>query len=272
MSSKVATATDRLVEAGNVNMTLTASTFTGFGTDSVSDLEEAILTGGSGSNSINASAFGGTSVTLIGGAGHDLLQGGSGADCLDGGVSNDTLNGNDTITGGAGHDTLVGGADTDLLVETANVNFTLTNTSLLGKGFGADSLTDIENVKLTGGTSNNRLNAGDFSLGSVTLIGGIGNDFLTGRDGEDALLGGDGNDTLSGGADNDLLFGNNGDDLLIGGFGVDSITGDDGNDKALGGQGGPARGGNSSLDLGDVITVEMIDEAFATTTGIFVLE
>ncbi|MFM9965515.1 MAG: cadherin domain-containing protein [Planctomycetaceae bacterium] len=280
--------TDRLVETGNVHMTLTASTFTGFGTDSVSDLEEAILTGGSSANSINASEFGGTSVTLIGGAGKDLLQGGSGADFLDGGADNDTLegnDGNDTFTGGAGNDSLVGGADMDLLIEAANVHFTLTNTSLIGVG--TDSLTDIENVQLTGGKNGNRINAGDFSLGSVTLIGGagndtliggtfsdsldggIGNDFLTGREGDDVLLGGEGNDTLSGGAGNDHLLGGNGDDRLIGGFGDDAITGEDGNDKALGGQGGPARGGNSSADFGDVITAELIDEAFAT---IFVLE
>ena len=83
------------------------------------------------------------------------MQGGSGTDFLDGGTGNDTLegnDGNDTMTGGAGNDSLVGGADTDLLIESANANFTLTNTSLVGVG--TDSLTDIENVNLTGGNAN----------------------------------------------------------------------------------------------------------------------
>ena len=41
---------------------------------------------------------------------------------------------------------------------------------------------------------------------------------------------------------------------------------DAGNDKATGGQGktGSPRNGNSTADLGDVITAEVIDETFAT--------
>jgi hypothetical protein len=45
---------------------------------------------------------------------------------------------------------------------------------------------------------------------------------------------------------------------------VDSVDGEAGTDTALGGQGGPARGGNSTADSGDVVTAEIIDEAFAT--------
>jgi hypothetical protein len=49
-------------------------------------------------------------LTLIGGAGHDLLVGGDGDDLLLGGA------GNDTLIGGAGRDTLVGGDGDDTLV------------------------------------------------------------------------------------------------------------------------------------------------------------
>ena len=277
------TETDLLIETGNVNLTLSSNALTGLGTDSLSNFEEAILTGGNSANTLNAVAFLGT-VTLIGGGGNDLLQGGSSSDFLDGGTGNDTLqgnDGNDTLTGGLGNDSLVGGAGTDRLVESANASFTLTNTSLTGVG--TDSLTNVETVQLTGGISNNRLNAGNFSLGSVTLIGGAGNDtliggsssdsldggigddFLTGRVGNDLLLGSDGKDTVIGGTGDDSLSGGNQDDLLIGGFGVDSISGDAGNDKALGGQGGPTRFGNSSSDVGDTISsTELIDETFST--------
>jgi Ca2+-binding RTX toxin-like protein len=67
--------------------------------------------------------------------------------------------------------------------------------------------------------------------GNDTLIGGDGDDFLSGWVGNDQLDGGngndelsglDGNDTLKGGAGNDELFGEAGDDLLIGGVGDDS--------------------------------------------------
>lgn len=51
---------------------------------------------------------------------------------------------------------------------------------------------------------------------------------------------------------------------LLGGDGNDTLNGDAGTDKAVGGQGGAACGGNGVKDVGDSITAELIDEAFAT--------
>jgi Ca2+-binding RTX toxin-like protein len=48
------------------------------------------------------------------------------------------------------------------------------------------------------------------------LIGGLGDDFLSGFDGEDYLEGGDGNDFLAGGTETDTLLGGAGDDVLLG--------------------------------------------------------
>jgi Ca2+-binding RTX toxin-like protein len=72
-------------------------------------------------------------------------------------------------------------------------------------GNGTDSLSNIETASLTGGSSNNNLNASAFTLGSVTLNGGAGNDKLLGGSGNDNLVGGAGNDTLTGGTGQDFF-------------------------------------------------------------------
>lgn len=47
------------------------------------------------------------------------------------------------------------------------------------------------------------------------LVGGSGNDTLSGLGGDDILYGGDGNDTLNGGTGGDLLYGGRGNDVLV---------------------------------------------------------
>jgi Ca2+-binding RTX toxin-like protein/subtilisin-like proprotein convertase family protein len=90
--------TDTVVESGNANFTLTNSQLTGLGTNSLTSVEKANLTGGTGNNQINASAFTLGAVTLNGKEGNDTLLGSNKNDTLTGGV------GSDTLTGGAGND------------------------------------------------------------------------------------------------------------------------------------------------------------------------
>jgi Ca2+-binding RTX toxin-like protein len=82
------------------NTSLTRNTGGAF---TLSSIESASLTGGSGNDVLNAAAFTLGPVTLRGGAGNDSLRGGSGNDFLDGGLGTDTLN------GGAGTDSSTGG-------------------------------------------------------------------------------------------------------------------------------------------------------------------
>src|SRR6185436_4438058 len=56
----------------------------------------------------------------------------------------------------------------------------------------------IEQARLTGGDSANTLDASAFTKGSVTLIGGDGDDTLKGGSGDDILSGGLGLDTIHG--------------------------------------------------------------------------
>ncbi len=171
------------------------------------------LTGGSGNDSINLSGLSPSlytrlvGVTLNGGAGNDVIQG---------------SDWNETISGGTGNDVLGGGPGTDLLLESGDVNFTLTDTSLAG--LGADILSEIETVSLTGGNKNNTFNASGFTQGSVTLVGGGGNDLLQGSDAADLLSGGAGNDILQGNSGNDTLTGDAGNDSFDGGADNDRIV------------------------------------------------
>ena len=137
-----------LVEAVTGDGTLDDDSFFGAGTDALSWIERAEITGDSGPNTLNAAAFTGP-VTLNGGGGNDTLFGGSGNDALNGGTENDMLDGN------GGDDALIGGTGIDTVDEEGDTDFTLTNTSLaagLFSGLGKDSLNEIEEADLAGGT------------------------------------------------------------------------------------------------------------------------
>jgi Ca2+-binding RTX toxin-like protein len=263
------------------NLTLTKVNATGTDIDSLTSIESANLSGGSGNNYIDASAFTQGSVTLTGNDGNDILHGSSGSDYLNGGNSagtdnssndavfghngSDTLwggngndnidggegddfvggwngidrlfggNGIDTLSGGEGDDTLYGGNGGDTLdggggideiflqiVEPNNINFTLTDTSLVSQD--TDSLNSIEKATLYGSGGDNSIDASAFTKGDVFLSGFGGNDDLFGGKGNDSLNAGFGEDFLSGGEGDDLLEGEAGSDILDGGEGIDRFT------------------------------------------------
>ena len=78
----------------------------------------------------------------------------------------------------------------------------------------------------------------------VVVLGGSGNDTLTGTAGDD-IIDGNNNPTFPSAADNDVIDGGGGTDLLFGRFGNDTIDGGDGTDSLDGGA------GNDSLEGGD---------------------
>ncbi|PSF38660.1 hypothetical protein C7H19_03905 [Aphanothece hegewaldii CCALA 016] len=81
-----------------------------------------------------------------------------------------------------------------------------------------DTLSEIEQANLTGGNSNNKLDATTFTVGSVTLNGSLGNDTLIGSRSNDTIIGGLGNDILTGGLGSDRFTYN------AKGEGIDQIT------------------------------------------------
>lgn len=182
--------TDVVMETGDVDFTLTSSSMTGHGNDTVVNVECAILVGGAGDNVIDISGFAASyPPTLDGGGGNDLLIGSSFMDLLRGQGGNDTLHGgagNDFLQGGEGHDQLVGGSGTD---------------------------------GLSGGSGDDSVFGG---LGDDTAFGGSGDDSIRGESGADTLFGGADSDDVDGGADTDQVAGGSGDGAADSG---DVVTG-----------------------------------------------
>ncbi len=141
------------------------------------------------------SGYGGDDV-LSGAAGDDALFGGTGSDVLFGGI------GDDRMQGGTGNDVYSVDAAGDRVVELRNAGIDRVETTLTTYTLGAH----VENLSYLGtgaftGTGN--------ALDNV-IIGGTGNDQLSGLDGDDTLRGGNGDDTLTGGTGNDWLVGDAG--------------------------------------------------------------
>jgi Ca2+-binding RTX toxin-like protein len=151
---------------------------------------------------------------ITGGPGTNTLAGSLGNDVLDGGGGDDMLIGGGVLIGTVfavadGSDVFLGGSGVDTVDESAhNGNLSLTidndpNDQVQGDPLqGVDNIhTDVENV-----------------------IGGSGNDHITGSSKDNRLEGGAGNDTLSGMGGDDVLVPGAGNDTLIGGPGEDTAS------------------------------------------------
>ncbi len=133
---------------------------------------------------------------------------------------NDTYYVNDdTYDGLEGDDTLLMTNFGDaLFLEGASGQQTVKNVETFLAGQGGDAII---------------LSSSIYTLGNVTIDGGIGHDTLWGNNGDDRINGGDGNDHILGGGGNDFLNAGNGDDYLNGGTGADQLTGGAGNDTLV---------------------------------------
>lgn len=225
-----------------------------YNSDARSYIENAI--GGSGNDTLIGNA---ANNHLDGGAGADVMKGGLGNDTYVVDNSRDTVN----EVGGSGTDTIessiswnlasthVRGAVEDLtLTGSARINgfgnaldnviTGNSNNNVLNGRAGADHLIGgggVDTVSYAGDTAG--VNAdlmragaqsggyaqGDVLSGIRSLIGGSGNDVLTGDGQNNRLSGGAGNDTLNGGGHNDLLTGGIGADTFVfaASFGKDKI-------------------------------------------------
>ena len=175
---------------------------------------------------------------------------------FDPGSDDDTivgLAGDDFVHAGAGADVIDGGTGNDTVTfedSTDGVRVDLAiSRGYTGTARG-DTYVNVENI--IGGQGNNDLTGNTESNLFVTfdgadkVSGGEGDDFilagkgadtLLGDDGDDQIFGNDDDDTITGGAGNDKLSGDSGKDTLFGGDGDDVLSGAKGNDKLLGGAG-----------------------------------
>ena len=151
--------------------------------------------------------------TITGTSDDDTLGGAGGDDLVIGDA------GNDIMVASAGSDTLDGGAGTDTFdVDNSAVNAAAFNVDLGAGTAGATTLIDIENV--LGGAGDDTITG---TAGDNLLSGGAGNDLLLGLAGEDVLLGGTGNDTHIGAEGNDVLIASAGVNVFDGGAGDDAV-------------------------------------------------
>ena len=141
---------------------------------------------------------------LLGGEGDDRLSGDARANQIDG------RGGNDTLTGGAGDDIFTGGAGADVLNGGAGVDWA-----------SYELATEGVTVSLETGTGTGGQAEGDRLIDIENLLGGEGDDQLSGDARANRLRGLGGNDRLTGGAGDDELTGGAGADMLDGGAGVD---------------------------------------------------
>ncbi len=218
---------------------------------------------------------------LSGGAGNDVLDGQGGADHLSGNDGNDTLKyfadgtwssgfvaynaGSPGIAGTAKSAAIAGknrsfeifdgGRGEDVILGTAGDDAIFLDDGFSAfPGISGARIAGVE--RIDGGLGNDviDLTSSIYGYGSVTLVGGAGNDVLWASAGDDLLFGDAGNDDLFGGAGQDYLLGGAGNDTLNGDRGDDLMEGSAGNDKLndlFGNNLFYAKDGNDSLTGGD---------------------
>lgn len=211
-------------------------------------------------NRITVAADDVTGVEVRGGDGDDTVVGAAGPDRFYGEGGHDTLTGNggnDLLDGGPGVDSLSGGPGTNTLVNGENGKgpqfFVDANRKLNVYGtLGADTFSvvrvgvddvratvngvsrtfdmdDFDRIELAGAAGNDTMTAGN-GVEELVMLGGFGDDRITGNDRANQILGEAGNDTLAGGAGGDTVVGGEGNDTIDGGSGVDFLSGEAGND------------------------------------------
>jgi len=205
-------------------------------------IENAVLTGGTGNNTLDASAFTGSTV-LTGGPGADTIRGASGSDLI---IWNEG-DGSDKIDGHGGSDTVqvtsLTGDEHFKVSKGGGVrwNFERITATLFALDIGT-----VEQLEINAGAGLDIVTINDLSgvagLAAVTVNGGLDHDTLdasaqlaagvsvtlNGDGGNDDLTGSPNADALNGGADIDIIRGRAGIDTIHGGAGKDLIIWNDG--------------------------------------------
>ena len=171
------------------------------------------------------------STTVSGGLGNDSIFGGNGNDMIDGGTGVNKIDGRageDFLRAGQDTDDIRGGAGTDTVDysdRTQDLNITLDDVA--GDG------NERQVMTLSGDMIQIIPREEDNVHSDVeNVIGGAGDDEITGNRFNNILSGGGGDDLLFGGYGRDVLNGNAGKDRLVGGRGGDLLIGGAGSDTA----------------------------------------
>jgi len=225
------------------------------------------LYGGEGNDTLTVMAG---SNSLYGDGGDDLLVSGTGglyssSDYLNGGTGNDTLQGGSGLSGGDGEDLMttnaatssaLGGEGNDTISGTGGAGY---NNLWVDGGGGNDAINSYalnNHLNAYGGDGNDSIDGG--AQMNVKIDAGAGDDVVighreTGGPGTVSLIGGDGNDVVTGANSNGdcTVDGGSGDDVLSGRSSHGSVTidGGVGNDTLTSAHGMAALTGGEGLDL-----------------------
>src|SRR5205085_1009998 len=124
-----------------------------------------------------------------------------------------------------------GPKDDVIVVEATPADAGTLQATINGTVVGTAPVAGLTAVNVDGGAGNDQVTIGfDLPGVAVQVLGGDGNDRLTGSGGAETLIGGNGNDRLDGGGGNDTLEGDAGNDQLLGGDGNETLTGGAGRD------------------------------------------
>ena len=152
------------------------------------------------------------------------------------------------------------GGGVDWLIYNASAAVIVDLSANAATGFA--SVSNVEKViggsgddTLTGDGLDNRL---DGLSGNDNLNGGAGADAVLGGDGDDIIFASAGNDSLQGLAGNDTFHGGDGDDALEGGAGDDIATGGPGNDDLYGGTGNDTFHGGDGDDVDEIVPAAVV--------------
>lgn len=200
---------DTVLEVGDVDFNLNDQSLNGIGVNTLSSIENAILTGGAGDNKFYFDGWSGAA-QFNGGDGIDTLRGlDLGNTWQITGQNAGSLNDNVTFSG---MDNLSGGS--------------LGDTFLLRDGQGVSGTVDgrggINTLDYSAYTTAVTV---DLASGQATGSGGVSN--------VQNVIGGSGNDTIFGDEQNNNFSGGAGDDILSGRGGVNTFDGGTGNDTVL---------------------------------------
>jgi Ca2+-binding RTX toxin-like protein len=207
---------------------------------------EDIATARLGDRDDRARVVGGL-VRVRGGRGNDVLAGERAGDMLLGESGDDTLLGgigSDELTGGPGRDRLAGGSGDDTLID-GETDAQAAPDRFQG-GTSRDSTSadrgdvlvySLRRRALRIDLGRGRTSTEDRIAGFESLIGGRGDDRLSGDADDNNLEGGPGDDVLHGRDGRDIPMGGPGDDRAYGDTGDDVVWGDAGRDRLYGGNG-----------------------------------
>lgn len=182
-------------------------------------------------------------IYVFGGTGNDRLRGNARRNFLFGRRGDDRLRGatgDDVLNGGPGRDRVRGGRMDDRLIDGETDARAAPDVYAGGPStvIGGDTLDYRRRRRaLRIDLGAHRTSTEDRLRGLEGLVGGRGDDRLTGDDDENELVGRRGADVLRGGPDSDNLDGGAGEDRLLGQQGRDTVTGDAGPDALSGGSG-----------------------------------